>query len=348
MTYREVDDSKLIQQHHKKLSAALIRGGKFREKRIIGYPSGHTTRPVNFLNNGEDSVWYCSWKNNEEIVNLFGRGKYGANHTLLIDLQFNYALNKAKKSLGGAFLEEIETGEISLAHRGIVTVINRIPKEVALDAMASHVVEAQSGRKSTEFLLVADLESRSLLRDIGEFSIELRDSVRGVEVEEHEDARFDSPSISKEKRSKRDGFDKLKDYFKEFTGERKSYKPKRIYSKSNHGKIVEALRNELLDEGEAFKSREIDLVVEQKKRALLFEVKTAADTQSVYTAIGQLSVHASPARKFTGKDVVQIIVLPEPPMRHVVDIIVTELRLRLVTFSFDEQGAVSFQGLNRL
>lgn len=344
MDYREVDDVKLIRKHHKKLRAALIREGRHRERRVIGYPSGHTVRRVNFLDDGENSIWYCSWEENGEVVNLFGRGQYRADHTLLIDLQFNYALDEVRRGLGGVFLEEIETEKVSLAHRGIVTVINRIPKEIVFDSMASHVAEAQSGRKSIEVLLVADLDSKCLLRDIGEFSIELRDSVRGVGDVHGSKA----PSILKEKQSKRSGFDELKEYFREFAGERKSYKPKRVYSKSNHGKIVDALKNELCNTGEAFKSREIDLVVEQKKRAFLFEVKTAADTQSVYTAIGQLSVHVLATRRFTGKNVIQIIVLPERPMTHVVDVIVNELAFRLVTYSIDKQGRVSFQGLDIL
>jgi hypothetical protein len=80
-------------------------------------------------------------------------------------------------------------------------------------------------------------------------------------------------------------------------GKRRSYKPKRVYAKVDHGKVVTALNKEYSGKGRTYKSRAVDLAVEQKSRALLFEVKTGADPQSIYTAIGQLSVHASPTKK---------------------------------------------------
>lgn len=345
VAYREIEEIKLIRNFDKKLRAALTRKGPLYEDRTIGYPSGYTTRRVNFLSRGMGAIWYCRWGNPKgEIINLFGRGEYGAKQTLLIDLQFNYALDEVKKSLGGSFLEDTDTGEISLAHRGIITVINRIPKEVVFEAMASHAVDAQSGRRSAEFLLITDLDSKTLLNDIGEFAIELRDSVRvnaestGANSKSNDDER---------KKVKKTGFDQLKDYFAEFTGQRKSHKPKRIYANSNHGKVVEELKK-FFGKEEVYKSRAIDLAVVEKKRTLLFEVKTSADTQSIYTAIGQLSIHASPTRQIIGKPVVQVIVIPEHPMEHIVKVIANELKFRMVTYIIDKRGCVSFQDLDIL
>lgn len=345
MAYREVKDIKSIQQFDKKLRATLTKKGPLYEKRSIGYPGGYVTKPVNFLNKGPGAIWSCSWiKKNGEIVNLFGRGDYGAKQTLLIDLQFNYSTDKVRKSLGGAFLEDTDTGEISLAHRGIITVINRIPKESVFEAMASHAVEAESGRKFVEFLLITDLESKTLLRDVGEFAIELRDSVRA----KTENSDIDSKAKNNQKKGKKSGFDQLKDYFEEFTGQRKSYKPKRVYTKSNHGKVVEALKKELSSRGQVYKSRAVDLVVEEENRALLFEVKTNSDTQSIYTAIGQLSIHAPPTREFIGKPVTPVIVMPDYPIARILEVIANELKYRMVTYCIDKQGGVSFQDLDKI
>jgi hypothetical protein len=346
MAYREVEEIKLIRQLYKKLRAALTKKGPFYESRTIGYPGGYTTEPVNFLSTVPGAIWYSSWVNKKgEVINLFGRGEYGASQTLLIDLQFNYTLDRVKKSFGGAFLEDTDTGEISLAHRGIITVINRIPKDAVFEAMASHAVDAESGRKSTEFLLITDLDSKTLIRDVGEFAIELRDSVRAKTESSDTDSQ---PKSDAQKNGKKSGFDQLKDFFSEFTGQRKSYKPKRVYTKSNHGKVVEALKKEFLGKGDAYKSRAIDLAVEQKKRTLLFEVKTSSDTQSIYTAIGQLSVHASPTKQFIGKPIIQVIVMPEHPMEHIAEVISNELKFRIVTYLIDKQGSVYFQDLDSL
>ncbi|WP_159082903.1 hypothetical protein [Burkholderia mayonis] len=214
--------------------------------------------------------------------------------------------------------------------------------------MTSYVTDAQSGCKSIELLLITDLHSTSLLRDIGEFAIELRDSVRGGEANGEPSTDSNSSSTDEGRQSNKTGFDKLEEYFREFTGGRKSSKPKRAYAKSNHGKIVEALRKEFIGEDKIYKSREIDLVAEKKKHALLFEVKTCTDTHSTYTAIGQLSVHVSPTRQFTGKQVTQIIVVSEHPMEHITDVTADELNFRLVTYSIDKQGMVRFQDLHLL
>ncbi|WP_430227699.1 hypothetical protein [Paraburkholderia tropica] len=346
MAYREVEDLELIGQYDKQLRSALTKKGKFYEKRTIGYPSGYTTRFVNFLGSDANSIWYCSWEADDgSVVNLFGRGEFGSTKTLLIDLQFNYGLDRVYKNLGGAFLQDTTTGEISLAHRGIITVRHRIPIEVVFEVMAGHSVEAQSGRAATEFLLITELKSPNLLRDIGEFAIELRDSVRAkVEAATTVSIQPDGQST----KHKKSGFDQLKDYSEEFTGQRKSFKPKRIYAKSNHGKVVQALNKEFLGNGNVYKSRAVDLVVEQKSRALLFEVKTSSDTQSIYTAIGQLFIHVFPAKEKLNKPVVQVLVVPEQPMEHVAAVISNELKFQIVTYSIDEQGVVSFDNLEFL
>jgi hypothetical protein len=348
MTYKEIEDIKRIQKFDSKLRVALTRKGPFYEQRIIGYPGGYTKRYVNFIGKGPDAIWYCRWVTDDQnVVNLFGRGECGESQTLLIDLQFNYTLDKVKKSLGGAFLEDTDTGKITLGHRGFITVINRIPKDVVFDAMAAYSVDAQSGHKTIGFLLVADLNSKTLIKDIGEFAAELRDSVR--EKTEGDIAAQGSKGGDKKKKGVKPGFDPLKEYFDEFAGKRRSYKPKRVYAKVDHGKVVRALNKAFPGKNErTYKSRAVDLAVEQRKLALLFEVKTSANLQSIYTAIGQLSVHASPTKKILGKPVIQVVVVPEHPMEHITKVIADELGFRIVTYLIDKQGDVSFQGLDKL
>jgi hypothetical protein len=345
VAYREIENVKLVGQFDRKLRGALNRNGLLSEERTIGYPSGYTTRQVNFLSKEDKSIWHCSWVGkNEQIINLFGRGEYGSTKTLNIDLQFNYALDRVDRQLGGAFLEDTETGEISLAHRGIVTVRSRIKKELVFEGMAPYAVEANSGKKLVDFLLVTDLYSKSLARDIGEFAAELRDSVQ----EKNQRPESKAQSTVKKGSAKKTGFDQLKDYFKEFTGQRKSFKPKRVYAKANHGKVVDALHREFLGNGTPYKSREIDLAVEQSKRTLLFEVKTSSDPQSLYTAIGQLSIHTSPTSQCTNKPVLQVLVVPEQPMHHVSDVIESTLGFKVVVYSINSNGQVRFENLSAI
>ncbi|POZ85616.1 hypothetical protein C3743_03440 [Burkholderia contaminans] len=77
-------------------------------------------------------------------------------------------------------------------------------------------------------------------------------------------------------------------------------------------------------------------------------MKTSSDTQSIYTAIGQLSVHVVPAKERLKKPIVQVLIVPEQPMKHIADVIANELKFRVATYSIDKQGNVSFHDLDLL
>ena len=86
------------------------------------------------------------------------------------------------------------------------------------------------------------------------------------------------------------------DYFPEPMGLRKGEHQKHFEYVTRHGDIVDALRQwaiQRFPNGRTVKDRYIDLGVEQNGQlACLFEVKTSAARQVMYTAVGQLSVHA--------------------------------------------------------
>ena len=100
----------------------------------------------------------------------------------------------------------------------------------------------------------------------------------------------------------------LKDYTPEFWGKRKSYLSRgKVMSVSNHGFVVNSLMKELesnyFPKGNFVKNVLIDLgVVLQKKPYAIFEIKTSTNPYSIYTAIGQLLLHAhnvnSKAKRF--------------------------------------------------
>ena len=92
------------------------------------------------------------------------------------------------------------------------------------------------------------------------------------------------------------------DYFKEYSGTKKGIRASTFEYISWHGAIVHALQKQLrkrISEDEDFegksivKNRFIDLGIQNNEKRLieLYEVKTSADRNSIYTAIGQLLVH---------------------------------------------------------
>jgi hypothetical protein len=116
-----------------------------------------------------------------------------------------------------------------------------------------------------------------------------------------------------------------------------------------HGTIVRAVRDFFADRHDIRKTGAIDLVVSASDRVLLFEVKTASDPQSIYTATGQLAVHASGlAKRIKGKSIIKVMVLPELPGRPLHDVLKGDLDICVLTFSRSDRGVVEIDGLEHL
>lgn len=194
-----------------------------------------------------------------------------------------------------------------------------------------------------EFLLVADIESPSLADDIEAFALELRRAAKVIKASSGNKIR------SANRRKAGGPFGALGQYFDEFWGQRKkSKKNVPMVVDCYHGAIVRALRDAFVD-GETFKSREIDLIVLRKKGALMFEVKTSSDTQSVYTAIGQLIIHTPVvASHFGNASLRRIIVLPQKPVDRLHRALQNQLGIDVLAYSRSKDGNVSFDDLTRL
>jgi hypothetical protein len=141
---------------------------------------------------------------------------------------------------------------------------------------------------------------------------------------------------------------KLRKYFDEFSGKRNLERRQGTVGDWHHGKVVRALRDAVNSSPKPMKSREIDLIAFRAKKTFLFEVKTGADTQSVYTAVGQLAVHAQAVARQFDTPLVKVIVLPEHPIRRLYDILTRKLKIRVLTFTRSAGGHLTISGLKQL
>jgi hypothetical protein len=359
MAYFEIEDLGRIIRIGKELNKLLRAAAVRKEMRTVGYPKGHTNRAVVFLQDVEEhALWYCHWiANDEKAVNLFGHGEPGSSQSLNIDVQFNYRVDKYSRGVGAALLENPLTGEVVLAHRGIVTRGSRVNKDAVFEAMASRIVEAETTKGKNEFLVIASLRSATLTAEIGRFALDLRRALRELKISADDDEGAGDDDVTEDDDETDDdsadggegeGFDSLREYFKEFSGKRRSFKPKKTHPESHHGTVVDALKMALESTGETLKSRAIGLVVNQPKLAILFEVKTDANSQNVYTAIGQLCIHTTTVKKFTGKKVKCVMVVPERPMGRLANIVEQRMGVFIVTFKLLTSGKVTFNGLEQL
>lgn len=105
-----------------------------------------------------------------------------------------------------------------------------------------------------------------------------------------------------------------------------------------HGDIVHALklgRDRIASRGEqVFNTPLIDLYVRKNnRRTEVYEVKTALDRQSLYTAIGQLAVHGSSAQASR-----LLLVVPEGPIADDIRRAVTSMNIEVIRYATSASG----------
>ncbi|RJO61331.1 hypothetical protein C4544_03195 [candidate division WS5 bacterium] len=333
--YLEIEEPKELDRLNRELSAKLSSALKRIEKRKIGYPAGDFIGKVRFLSGvGQDVFWWENRLSDDKTIaiNFFGHGSPGHNETLNIDVQFNLPIVKFSRKSGGAFLQHNRTREIVLAHRGIVTLGHgRIKKSALFSEMVATLREADTSGGNQKFLLIGELNSPTLINDISTFSYELRRTAKTLKS-----------AVTPKQQA-------LRHYFDEFSGKRVLKWKRKTIADCYHGTVVRTLRDELTGDSEVFKTQEIDLITLKDKKAFIFEVKTSADNQSIYTAIGQLTVHAPVIAKLVGsRSLERVIILPEVPNKHLHSTLTRDLGIRILTFTRSVQGLITINGLDQL
>lgn len=139
----------------------------------------------------------------------------------------------------------------------------------------------------------------------------------------------------------------LKTYSPEFWGKRKSYYLNaKISSTSNHGFIVDCLQKAIrqefgISEKSFVKNKYIDLgIVKNKKPFAIFEIKPSSNTQSIYTAIGQLMLHSVTAKTNPARYIVLPSDLDEETEKDL-----AALSINTIRFSMNKKN-VHFTNLN--
>jgi hypothetical protein len=343
--YVEIENPHEIARLNKELAGHLTKKFPFTERRTIGHPQESFVARVYFKRSrGENVFWWSPGQ--RRGVNFFGHGmpgsERGLNRALNIDIQFNLPVAEFSRRLGGLFLRHIRTNSIVLAHRGHITLGHaRVKKELLFQEINATLHEAETSKGCMEFLLIGELESKNLVDDIESFALESRRAAKAVK-----DRGANAPT--KAKRGPVGGFAKLREYFDEFWGPRKSGRRYSTISDCDHGKVVRALRNRLAPHCEQIqKSREVDLVAQWRRHTYLFEVKTSTVPQAIYTAVGQLFVHTQALANRDMK-VKPVIVLPGEPHAQLRDVLLNGLGIGVVSFALKQRKSVEFDGLSAL
>lgn len=330
-----------------KFAKIMRKGFPHKESRELTYPSGHHTGDVFFERNRGDRVrgWSPLGHDPAKYVNHLLFGAPGESDWLELAVQLNFPKETYSRLYAGAFVRDA-TGEIFLAHRGKLTKGKAgLQKDLVLSQF-SNCVDAQDGKQTNRVILIAGLHEPDMIDKLFAFAQEAREVATRI-ASMNAEARTSSGGVTgKGGKPSRDAMMALYAYFDEYSGETNVSPPattgKRVVE---HGAIVGALAKALGGGANLVKNQAIDLAAIHDDRTDLFEVKTSADTQSIYTAVGQLLLHGESIKSLLRLPVRRILVLPAMPREDFIPSIDKALGGMVITYCEHEDGYI-FSGLS--
>jgi hypothetical protein len=257
--------------------------------KAIGYPSG--TAHLKTFTNGDGRLW-AAFNNLIDVKTpryWNGFGIYSQSDQVQeISVEINIQTKKNTAKVAGFFARDPDSGDTFLMHSGKIGGGRPgIGKRSFLSWSTAPLYEVlDSEHRKRLGIAVARVGERKISENIWTF-VQSVNRFKEVVI---------SGALSDDvlKKQKND-FEK---YHAEFSGKKQGKRKASFSYETRHGDVVEALR----DECEASKAagnrvlntRLIDLCVHNGQGVVeIYEVKTQADRQILYTAIGQLMTHSS-------------------------------------------------------
>jgi len=313
------------------LEATFKREFSRRETKYIGYPGG-STHDAKVYTDGTYWYWpggkYDKNTPNPRLLNWFGL--FNEETGLNITVEINVALEGRNDQAGGFFARDSNTGRIYLMHSGRVGGGTKgVSKEKFLAWSNAELHEAiDLTGKPREGIIAMPIDALGAtqpcvqyIRKIAEFKIAVREGL------------IDSLKF-------RATLDKWQEYYAESHGRRKGKRSSEIDYISRHGEVVDALntwrKSTGLEKGQFIvKNNLIDLGVKTGAELTeIYEVKSSASRQSVYTAIGQVFVHG------TSDNCQRIIVLPQDEsLSEDLKLALKRTRIKLLPYKLDRYKA---------
>jgi len=311
-----VTDAREIERCQNALARALSRQLKKKGTLLIGHPGGSFTGEV-YSNN---TLWFSSFKITDVPVKRYWNGfglairQHGAQ---IIVVEINPPVRGYTAQVSGLFAKDNETGAYLLLHRGRIGGGRKgIGKNAFADWFRGKWVEVAASDSRVDFaILVARLESPNIADQILAFVNEV--------------ALFKEEATSGALTRHPRGPLQHTIFNPEFHGKKKGHRSGTLDYESFHGLVVNKLAEKVrLAQGRIraniFNTRAIDLGVEiGRQLRQLYEVKSSADLQSLYSAIGQLTVHSCGEPQVT-----KTIVIPVRKLHP-------DLRKTISTLGFD-------------
>ena len=323
---RIIEDYDQILKLHRKFHKQLKNYLTEKIDCFVGYPSGSFHDIVRY--SSELDIWLSSNEQHNRFWNGFGVGKPIENRNNSLNGEINFPFEGISRRVAGAFAIE-DNGTILVLHRGKIGGGTKgIGKQFFLDNFRGDFVDAIDENRENTFCVVGELNSIHFPEQVSNFVKEIYRVKKLIK----------NPSEN--------NFDFLNEF--SFTDEKSGTsetdrKGKKTIERT-HGIVVSALAKELERLGfNIANDRNRDLFTHNRKKITnLFEIKTNCNTQSLYSAVGQLLIYSIPIPN----DVKLIMVLPNK-LRKAITKRLKELGIFILYYEW-EDGLPYFPKLEKL
>jgi len=327
-----IESKSEIAKAQRKLEVSFRRDFKSKATKNIGYPGG-ITPDAGVVTNGEYWYWAADHDHsnspNPRRFNWFGI--FRKDGDLQISVEINTPYEGGNAQVAGFFGRDNDTGSIYLFHSGRVGGGTAgVSKLAFLTWSGQKLIEVfDSAGNARGGVLVMPVEGRAATRSAIRYVELIADFKKAVRAGETA-----KPDFKKKEKQ-------LADYYSEAQGRRKGSRTAEFDYISRHGEVVDALhawrKSAGLPRGARLvKSVLIDMGVSANRQlAEVYEVKTSALRPDVYTAIGQLLVHA------VAEDCKRFVVLPRSArLASDLDSALKRNDIEIIRFNLTEHAAV--------
>ncbi|MBJ6128033.1 hypothetical protein [Microvirga splendida] len=313
------------------------------KQRRISSPGGAVTLDLHWLPQlglwghfsdrpyGELGQWNCA----------FGTSVGSENDTLYASIEINLAVDPADRVIAGRAIKD-DTNGYYLGHKGLLGGGRggQMSMEVFRKYIKGYVPEAielENGKEEYVFV-IGQLGQNGFLQKLKAFVDEterLRAYARTLTAQD--------PTPKSNSVSQSGGF--TAENAQNGTGNGRPYST--IEIKRLHGRVVNALQKKLGQKAinSAYNDMRPDLYIKDTSghMEILFEVKASSDTQSWFTALGQLLVYGASQPKPPHRILVCPAVRNDPNFRRALQ----DLNISVITFQESKEGIV-FDGIGDL
>ncbi|MCB9660519.1 MAG: hypothetical protein H6726_22940 [Sandaracinaceae bacterium] len=286
-----VDGQNEIRTYMKRFRRMLIAAATERGEHWIGFPGGRRTAQLYVLR--ERGIWLANIGELENrYFNAFGHVMPEDRQTLPIDVEINVPLEGIDRRVAAVFLRDAR-GKLYIGHRGKIGGGRPgVGPELFWSQYRNQAANVMDGEEVNPVVVLGALDDPRLVDSVVDFV--------------HRIAEIKRVAHEPESTSPREEDHAPAPFVPEFEGS-KTIRGRDYHATWHHGVVVRQLEAELRKRGyETSNDRARDLVARKGRTEIVFEVKTSAATQSVYTGVGQL-VFGAPRRGSRGQRAVLVI-----------------------------------------